>query len=119
MANSASVASKGGGLVRAFLRWRPVAYTGLVSYGVYLWHEGWLDKWLIWANRPNVLQLNEQVHLQRTTYPLILGLTVASSVAMATLSYLTDVIGGLVGGGLEVAGTSAATPSSTSSVPIS
>jgi peptidoglycan/LPS O-acetylase OafA/YrhL len=75
------------GLVRAFLRWRPVAYTGLVSYGVYLWHEGWLDKWLIWAGRPNVLQLNEQVHLQRTTYPLILGLTVLSSLAMATLSY--------------------------------
>ena len=34
------------GLVRRFLRWRPVAYTGLVSYGVYLWHEGWLHKWI-------------------------------------------------------------------------
>ena len=75
------------GLVRAFLRWRPVAYTGLVSYGVYLWHEGWLDKWLVWAGRPNVLQLNETVRLQRSTYPLILGLTVLSSLAAATASY--------------------------------
>jgi peptidoglycan/LPS O-acetylase OafA/YrhL len=75
------------GLVRAFLRWRPVAYTGLVSYGVYLWHEGWLDKWLVWAGRPNVLQLNATVRLQRSTYPLILALTLLSSVVAATASY--------------------------------
>jgi peptidoglycan/LPS O-acetylase OafA/YrhL len=75
------------GLVRAFLRWRPVAYTGLVSYGVYLWHEGWLDKWLVWAGRPNVLQLNAAVRLQRSTYPLILALTLLSSVVAATASY--------------------------------
>ena len=29
-------------LVRRFLRWTPVAYFGLVSYGVYLWHQAWL-----------------------------------------------------------------------------
>jgi peptidoglycan/LPS O-acetylase OafA/YrhL len=75
------------GFVRAFLRWRPVAYTGLVSYGVYLWHEGWLDKWLVWTSRPNVLQLSAQVRLDRSTYPLILVLTVLSSLAAATLSY--------------------------------
>jgi peptidoglycan/LPS O-acetylase OafA/YrhL len=75
------------GLVRAFLRSRPVAYVGLVSYGVYLWHEGWLDKWLQWTGRPNVLQLSAQTHLDRTTYPLILTLTVLSSIATATLSY--------------------------------
>ena len=34
--------SRGG--VRRFLRWRPIAYTGLVSYGVYLWHQGFTDK---------------------------------------------------------------------------
>jgi peptidoglycan/LPS O-acetylase OafA/YrhL len=75
------------GLVRRFLQWRPIAYTGLVSYGVYLWHEGWLDKWMQWTHRPNVLQFSATVHLDRTTYPLILGLTVLSSVAVASLSY--------------------------------
>lgn len=38
------------GLVRRFLRWAPVAYVGLVSYGVYLWHQAWLgfvrEDWL-------------------------------------------------------------------------
>jgi peptidoglycan/LPS O-acetylase OafA/YrhL len=29
-------------LVRRFLRWTPIAYFGLVSYGVYLWHQAWL-----------------------------------------------------------------------------
>ena len=76
------------GLVRRFLRWRPVAYTGMVSYGVYLWHEGWLQKWMIWTHRPNVgdlLATGERI--SRWTYPLILGLTVLSSVASATVSY--------------------------------
>jgi peptidoglycan/LPS O-acetylase OafA/YrhL len=75
------------GFVRRFLQWRPIAYTGLVSYGVYLWHEGWLDKWMQWTHRPTVLQFTASVRLDRTTYPLILGLTVLSSVAVATLSY--------------------------------
>ena len=38
------------GLVRRFLRWAPIAYIGLVSYGVYLWHQAWLgyarEDWL-------------------------------------------------------------------------
>ena len=38
------------GLVRRFLRWAPVAYVGLVSYGVYLWHQAWIgyirEHWL-------------------------------------------------------------------------
>jgi len=29
-------------LVRRFLRWTPIAFFGLVSYGVYLWHQAWL-----------------------------------------------------------------------------
>ena len=38
------------GGVRRFLRWRPIAYTGLVSYGVYLWHQGFTDKAMTWTN---------------------------------------------------------------------
>jgi peptidoglycan/LPS O-acetylase OafA/YrhL len=37
-------------LVRKFLRWRPVAYLGLISYGIYIWHEAWQDKWLHWRH---------------------------------------------------------------------
>src|SRR5204863_520679 len=31
-------------LVRKFLRWRPIAYFGLISYGVYIWHELWITE---------------------------------------------------------------------------
>jgi peptidoglycan/LPS O-acetylase OafA/YrhL len=75
------------GLVRGFLRWRPIAYTGLVSYGVYLWHEGWLDQWMRWTHKPTVIQFSASVRLDRTTYPVILVLTVLSSLVTASLSY--------------------------------
>ena len=29
-------------VVSALLRWKPVVFGGLVSYGVYLWHQAWL-----------------------------------------------------------------------------
>ncbi len=38
--------------VRAFLRSRPVVWVGIVSYGVYLWHETWLTVVLRWWHRP-------------------------------------------------------------------
>jgi peptidoglycan/LPS O-acetylase OafA/YrhL len=37
------------GPVRVLLRWRPLALIGVVSYGVYLWHEGWLHMYLVWT----------------------------------------------------------------------
>jgi peptidoglycan/LPS O-acetylase OafA/YrhL len=75
------------GLVRGFLRSRPVAYLGVVSYGVYLWHEGWLDKFMRWTGRPNVTQLNAVTHYSGSTFPLILVLTVAASLVTATIGY--------------------------------
>ena len=38
------------GLVRRLLRWRPLALVGIVSYGVYLWHEAWIHMFLVWSN---------------------------------------------------------------------
>lgn len=76
------------GLIRRFLRWRPIAYTGLVSYGIYLWHEGWLDHWLVWTGRPSFVGLlSTHSRISPTTYPLVLMLTVLSALVTATISY--------------------------------
>jgi peptidoglycan/LPS O-acetylase OafA/YrhL len=40
------------GLVRRFLRWEPVVYLGLISYGIYLWHQAWVGKAVSWQGRP-------------------------------------------------------------------
>jgi peptidoglycan/LPS O-acetylase OafA/YrhL len=36
------------GLVRWSLRWRPIAWIGIVSYGIYLWHQSWIDLFFRW-----------------------------------------------------------------------
>jgi peptidoglycan/LPS O-acetylase OafA/YrhL len=36
------------GLVRKFLCWAPMAYLGLISYGVYIWHEAWIAQVFKW-----------------------------------------------------------------------
>lgn len=65
------------GAVRGFLRWRPIAFVGLVSYGVYLWHQAWLGKvaeWFSWGDfRGHMLER--------------LVLAFALTVATATASY--------------------------------
>lgn len=76
------------GGVRAFLRWRPVAFIGTVSYGVYLWHEGWLTKWIDWTGRASLGDLvTGHGPYRASTFPLIMVLTLAGAVACATLSY--------------------------------
>jgi peptidoglycan/LPS O-acetylase OafA/YrhL len=34
------------GVIRRFLRSRPMQLIGIVSYGLYLWHEGWLNRFI-------------------------------------------------------------------------
>ena len=34
------------------LRSRPLVATGIVSYGIYLWHETWMLEVLKWVHRP-------------------------------------------------------------------
>jgi peptidoglycan/LPS O-acetylase OafA/YrhL len=36
------------GLIRRFLRLRPIVYLGVISYGIYLWHEMWIEEYLGW-----------------------------------------------------------------------
>jgi peptidoglycan/LPS O-acetylase OafA/YrhL len=65
------------GGVRAFLQWRPIAYIGLVSYGVYLWQEAWIPQVMSWFNW----------YLFGGHLVLILVLSFAFTLATATLSY--------------------------------
>jgi peptidoglycan/LPS O-acetylase OafA/YrhL len=37
-------------LIRRFLSNRVMVYLGTISYGIYLWHDPWIDRYLDWAN---------------------------------------------------------------------
>lgn len=40
------------GLFRRLMQWRPIAYMGLVSFGVYLYHEAWMNQARQWIGYP-------------------------------------------------------------------
>jgi peptidoglycan/LPS O-acetylase OafA/YrhL len=65
------------GALRRFLTWRPIALIGVVSYGVYLWHEAWMYTFLSWFG-PGLFH-----------YPwgAMLALVTILAVTAATLSY--------------------------------
>jgi peptidoglycan/LPS O-acetylase OafA/YrhL len=39
------------GIVRRFLRLRPMVYLGMISYGIYLWHQAFITKVHQWGGR--------------------------------------------------------------------
>jgi peptidoglycan/LPS O-acetylase OafA/YrhL len=45
-----------GGVYRRFLSWRPLVYIGLVSYGIYLWHDAWIVRAVHWSGGRVALQ---------------------------------------------------------------
>jgi peptidoglycan/LPS O-acetylase OafA/YrhL len=66
------------GLIRQGLSSRPAVALGVISYGIYLWHETWMLKVLDWLHRP----------LFRTGFlKLTIAVTVLA-VASAALSYV-------------------------------
>jgi peptidoglycan/LPS O-acetylase OafA/YrhL len=66
------------GVIRRLLSSRPAVALGVISYGIYLWHETWMLKILAWLHRP----------LFRTSFlKLTLGVTVLALVS-AMLSYV-------------------------------
>jgi peptidoglycan/LPS O-acetylase OafA/YrhL len=62
---------------RRFLQWRPVAYLGLVSYGVYLWHNDSLEQAREWAGFP----------LFHGSFAMLLTIAVAWAILVASVSY--------------------------------
>ena len=66
------------GLVRRLLSSRVMVAGGLISYGVYLWHEGVLD---VWMRARGLTALD-------TAFPPLLLVTIVGTVTVAALSYV-------------------------------
>lgn len=66
------------GWIRRFLRLRVVAFLGLISYGIYLWHETVINLIFRWRHRP----------LFGISFSVLTALTLFGSVALAAISYL-------------------------------
>jgi peptidoglycan/LPS O-acetylase OafA/YrhL len=80
---------RGGGLPRRLLAWGPIAWIGLISYGMYLWHLA-IAEWIGLPSDPthfsaSGLGLISSVHHARTL--LLLVCTFAATAAVAAVSY--------------------------------
>ncbi len=69
----------GRGWIRRFLVWTPIAYVGLISYGIYLWHQA-----VIGYVREN--WLGQTVEFQGSFFPVIV-IAGSLTIGIATLSY--------------------------------
>ena len=80
---------RAGGLPRRLLAWAPIAWIGLVSYGIYLWHFP-VAHVLGLTNDPQHfsatgLGLAGKIH--HATTPILFVLTLAVTAAIAAVSY--------------------------------
>lgn len=41
-----------GSRILRFLSARVMVFLGTISYGIYLWHEAWIDRYLVWTDLP-------------------------------------------------------------------
>ncbi len=65
------------GPVRRFLRWQPMVYLGLISYGIYLWHQAWIERAVTWTASP----------VFRASFPAILTTGLAWTIVTASVSW--------------------------------
>jgi peptidoglycan/LPS O-acetylase OafA/YrhL len=66
------------GVIRAVLRNRAVQLLGLISYGLYLWNETLLEKYVQWTDSTAF----------RTSFPKMLVVVFAATVLASTVSYV-------------------------------
>jgi peptidoglycan/LPS O-acetylase OafA/YrhL len=48
-------------LIRRFLTTRVMVYLGVVSYGIYLWHEPWIERYLSWVGLQTFTVYNSDI----------------------------------------------------------
>jgi peptidoglycan/LPS O-acetylase OafA/YrhL len=71
--------------VRSLLAWGPIAWLGVISYGIYLWHVAFIDLFLVWDDTPlNVFAVPE---LSATGAIAMLVFTLAGTIAVAAASW--------------------------------
>lgn len=75
------------GLPRRFLLWRPVAFVGLVSYGVYLWHQAWISEVSGWIDYALFPPDGSIVVATVPQFVVVLAGALALTVVTATVSY--------------------------------
>jgi peptidoglycan/LPS O-acetylase OafA/YrhL len=63
------------GRIRTFLRLRPIAFVGVVSYGIYLWHLAWTAKYFSWF------------HPTHANYFVVLAWTMVLSTVSGAVSF--------------------------------
>jgi peptidoglycan/LPS O-acetylase OafA/YrhL len=82
----AVIGSHAGGVVRSFLRSRPMQFAGLVSYGIYLWHQKAIRLVVGWTGGERRV-FGTYWPEGRPSYIVLLVLSVALTVTIAALSY--------------------------------
>lgn len=65
------------GWIRAFLQTRVMVFLGVISYGIYLWHELWLGKYMDWTGS----------HAFAIALPPVLAAVFAMTVASSAISW--------------------------------
>jgi peptidoglycan/LPS O-acetylase OafA/YrhL len=81
-------------LIRRFLTTKVMVYLGVISYGIYLWHEPWIDRYLSWAGLQTFSVYSSDVpfawHTSRYVSVPFLSLllaVLALTIASATISW--------------------------------